>query len=944
MANASLIDGPGPSGRGRGRRWTGVFLTLAAILFIAVFGVKPYADYLWFRDDAGYPRMFALQYETAATLFGLAFIVTWPCLYLAFRRAVQYRLVFQGVPTQAQQVLASGLSFIERRGPTIAWLGAPLVALVLASGFSGNWNAWLLFTNGGSFGRKDPIFGLDYGFFVFRLPFWNALVGYALGIAVLGTLAIGAVQAALLSVQSLARAEHGGPSPRGSLMVGLAIIAALLGGQTILGTYEAELGPGAQFVGPGFAGVQRLHATQAFGFLLFGLALWILIEARFSGKFRSVTIGAGIVVAFGVIGVGLVPAVTEGVYVGPNKLSVEAPFADRALAATKFGFGIDTIDARPMVVHDAPSSAEVEAARSTFENMRLWDPEVFQRVSEGTQGFKPYYTFNDVEIDRYKVDGRQRMVMLSPRDLRLAGLDPAAQRNWVITKLNYTHGFGAVLAPVNEATPQGQPNYWIKDLPPTYPHGLELTEPRIYFSDFEEQGVGEQDFAVVSTRVDEFDYPGQTEQTSSVHRWQGRRGISVGNFGSRLLFALTLGDINLLIAPNLTGESRLLLHRHIRDRAGLLFPFLRFDQDPYVAIVGGRMVWILDGYTSTDRLPYGARVTFKDGEASYIRNSVKVTVDAYTGHMTAFAVQPDEPILRTYRRIFPGLIHPLEEASAELRAHFRYPEDLFDAQSRVMTTYHVPDGLTFMKNSDAWSLANERTLNGERGILRPYFVQMRLPDEERDEFLLMRPFTPAGKDNMSGWLAAHCDGDQYGKLTLYQFNSGTPVLGPAQMENLFVQDPTIADLNRQLNNDQSQIVVGNLLVIPVGSSMVYAESLFLQSRTSGTQAIPELKKVILATKSNIAVGNTFDEAYGKLFGTATPSQPAGEPTPGTPVAPSKPSVGGGTDSSAKKALKAAQGLLDQADAALRKGDFAAYGELQKRLRAELKKALGEGGG
>jgi uncharacterized membrane protein (UPF0182 family) len=930
-------------------------LVVAAVIFVFLFAVKPYTEYLWFRDDAGYPKVFVLGYETSAVLFGIAFLITWPILYLAFRRAVRYRLVFQAVPNQAQQVVAALLSFVETQGPSIAWFGAPLVSLPLALGFGQNWNAWLLFVHGVPFGQKDPIFGLDYSFFVFQLPFYNALIGYALEIAILATILVGGIQIALVSVQNLARAEVGGPSPRASLMVGLGVVSALLGIQTYLSAYEIALGAGSQFVGPGFSGVQRLHAVQGLGMVLVVLAVWLVLEGRFGKGYRSLIFGGGFALLFAVIGVGLVPAVTEGVYVGPNKLSVEAPFANRALKATKFGFGLDSIEARPMDVHDTPTGNEVESAKSTFANMRLWDPEVFNRVIEGTQGFKPYYRFNDVDIDRYTIGGQERMVMVSPRDLQISGLDPAAQKNWVVTKLNYTHGFGMVLAPVNEASVQGQPNFLIKDLPPVTTPDLQLTEPRIYFADNQSA----EDYAVVSTNVDEFDYPGQTEQTSTVHRWQGKRGVSVGSLGNKLLFASALGDINLLISPDVKGESRLLLHRNVKERAGLLYPFLSFDKDSYVALIGGRLKWILDGYTSTDRIPYGARILFHDVEASYIRNSVKVVVDAYTGQMTAYAMMPDEPLLRTYERIYPKLIHPLSEASAELRAHFRYPEDLFEVQTQILTTYHVDNGATFLRNSDGWSIPNERGLNGERTPLKPYFVQMRLPDEQRDEFLLMRPFAPAGKDNMSGWLAAHCDGDQYGKLTLYQFNSGTQVLGPAQMENLFVQDPTVAEINRQLNNDQSQIVVGNLLVIPVGSSMVYAESLFLQSRTNGVQAIPELKKVILATKNKIAVADTLEEAYEQLFGRVVPgnpnpgaSAPAGTGKPGeTSIAPqnvanpsaTNPSTGNqagsGGSSDAKEALKSAQQLLDRADAALRKGDFATYGALQKKVKALIQRAL-----
>ncbi|MHB8635007.1 MAG: UPF0182 family protein, partial [Fimbriimonadaceae bacterium] len=564
------------------------------------------------------------------------------------------------------------------------------------------------------------------------------------------------------------------------------------------------------------------------------------------------------------------------------------------------------------------------------------DPSVMQAAIDQLQSFKQYYAFNDVDIDRYKIQGADgathtRMVMVSPRDISLPGLGDMAQ-TWVNTKLVYTHGYGVVVAPVNEANALGQPVPLVGDLPVTGPAQFHLDHPQIYFSDFRpETGDSVDNYAVVNTRVNEFDYP--TQSGNATHRWTGTTGVRIDGLATRIAFSIALGDGNLLVTNNLITGSRLLLHRGVIDRASRLYPFLSFDKDPYIVVLNGRLVWVLDGYTSTDRIPYSQFATIGNRTVNYVRNSVKVAIDAYTGQMTAYATRQDDPILQSYESIYPGLIHPLSEVSPELKAHFRYPEDLFSAQTEVLCTYHVTDPQQFLSNGDAWSIPNERGLNGEdREASRPYFIEMRLPDGAADEFLLIRGFTPSTRDNLSGWIAAHCDGADYGKLTLYLFSKGDTVPGPWQVENLFVQDPRIADVNRQFNNDQSRIVVGNLLVVPVGHSIVYAESLFLQGR-SAVRGIPELRRVILADKNRIVMGDNYADALAQLFGSSAPTVPSTKPS--SPNAASAPSAK--TPEATQVAAAAKE--LDDADAALRAGNFAKYGELQKKARALLQQLM-----
>jgi uncharacterized membrane protein (UPF0182 family) len=400
----------------------------------------------------------------------------------------------------------------------------------------------------------------------------------------------------------------------------------------------------------------------------------------------------------------------------------------------------------------------------------------------------------------------------------------------------------------------------------------------------------------------------------------------------RALFALRLADGNLLVSGNIDGNSRLLIRRGVLERATAVYPFLKFDADPYIVISEGRLRWILDAYTTTAMIPYSSRIGLGPSGINYIRNSVKVVVDAYTGEMDAYQFE-DEPIIRTWQKVYPGLIKSRAEFPKALEKNIRYPEDMLRIQATGLSEYHVTDPVAFLNNGDAWEIASERGLSGAQETMRPYYVLMVLPGEKKDEFLQILPFTPRTKPNMSGWLAAKCDPEDYGKLLLYRYTKGSLVNGPAQMEAIFNQDRIVADINRQFNNEQSQILVGNMLVVPIGSSVMYVEPLFLRSRTAGIQAIPELKKVILAFKNKVVVGDSYEEALQKLLAGGAPTIATKGDKPSTPEKPAN-----AEDAAAQEALR----VFNAADQALKAGDFAKYGDLRKQLKVQLERlALGK---
>jgi uncharacterized membrane protein (UPF0182 family) len=910
-----------------------VFLIIAAIALLLA-TLAPYVDYLWFLHDARQPRVFTLGYETKGLLFLPAFFGTWALMHFSLKRALKVSLVYLQNPSTGGQVFLSNLlHYVQERGAAFVRVLAPVLAFLSATGFANEWSTYLLAAHGQPFGMKDPLFGLDLGFFVFTLPWYRALVNYAFGVLLLTTILTVALYAGLQLLAAMAKVELGRPNIRFHICLLTGITLLILAGQIFLKTYQFGLAQGAQFTGAGYTAHIVLVVQRGAAILVALLGLGSLVLSRSQAAYALLFRGGIAVVALSILGLGIVPAIIQNAFVEPDKINKESPYASRAIKMTRYAYGLDKIAARDFPVQDIPTRQDLDASRATLDNMRLWDPEIVRQSVEVLQGLKQFYRFNDVDVDRYRIGGKVTEVMLAPRDVQFSGLSDNA-RTWVNERLQYTHGFGIAMASVNSATADGQPSLLIKDIPPTTPADLPIKEPRVYYSDFRDvAGNPEDEYALVHSNQPEFDYPAQDkEETNS---WQGKGGIPIGGFFRRLSLATSLGDGNLLVSGNVTGETRLLMHRSILDRCSRIYPFLRLDDDPYIVLLDGKLYWLLDGYTVTDQMPYSDLSGIGESQVNYIRNSVKIVVDAYTGDTTAYAIDGAEPVLRAYRQIYPGLIRDVSDMAPGLRAHFRYPERMFRLQAAELTQYHVMDPVAFLNNNDAWEMPQERGLSGSRTPLAPYYVQMTLPGESSDGFVLMLPFTPRSKPNMSGWLAAHCDPDRYGQLVLYNFAKGANVGGAEQMETTFASDPKVNGARLQLQGGgtgDTDVILGNMLVIPIGNSVMYAESLFPINRRSGLQAMPRLKKVVLGFNGRIEVGDTYAEALDHLIspitGAASPATPT-QPTTSQPVKEQPAGV--------REALQ----LFDRADAALKAGDFGKYGELQKQLRAKLQQLAGK---
>lgn len=938
MSHIHIEGDEPPFDRRAFRRMTRTSLVAVGLVLLLALGfsiVTPYTEWLWYRYDARQPSVYLTAYATRGWLFLGSLLLLWPLMHLSFSLAFRQSAVYLDRPDSLGRVIAANvIRVVQTRGPGIVRFAAPVLAFFFATGFSNEWLTFLMARNSVPFGQTDPLFGRDLAFFVFELPWYRAIANSVFAALLVTTLATVGVYVAMQAMAALAKIELGRPQVRRhlSILVGLTILA--LAAQMGLKLFEFGLLDGAQFTGAGYTANLQLTLTKIFVGLLAVLGLGTIAVGVAGGTYRFLGFAAGAAGAYFLIALLIIPTVVQRAIVEPDKINRESRFAERAIKMTRFAYGLDRIEVKDVTVRERPTAAEVTNADFTLENMRLWDPDVYRQAIQGLQALKPYYEFHDVDIDRYQIGDQRRMVLMSPRDIRIEGLSNEA-RTWVSERLVYTHGYGVVMSPVNEANSQGQPNFLARDIPTRLTAGLNLEQPRLYFSDFRDAvGSRSDPYVYVNTRVPEFDYPAEGDEPRT-YRWTSERGIPVGGLLARLAFSLRFADGNLLISGNITGNSRLLMRRNIVERASRIYPFLRFDGDPYLVVREGRLLWILDAYTVTDRIPYSARIGFDNNRLNYIRNSVKVTLDAYSGESNAYAIDADDPVLKVFRRIYPGLVLDADRIPAGLNAHWRYPDDLFLIQSSVLTQYHVTAPQAFLDNRDAWAIPNQRGPNGERSNVRPYYVMMRLPEGD-EGFKLILPFTPNRRENMSGWLAAHCDPDRYGQLTLYRYTRGSTVYGPSQIEAFFSQDEEIANINRQFNNEQSEIVVGNLLVMPIGQSVMYAESLFLQSRTAGISPIPELRKVVLALKDRVVVADTYPEALQKLFGEGFVPDAGPAPAPGAQPTPAPtPTPGVMTLSEYRRRVGEAAALLNRADQALRQGDFARFGELQKQARQRL---------
>jgi uncharacterized protein len=836
---------------------------LAGGLFLGLVFLVPglihlWVDWLWFQE-VGFEPVFVRELVTKAVLFVAAGAVAFGFLFGNLRLAQRGRVfnpVLVKLNPEAPPVDVTEL--LRKLALPLALFLSAIVALSATRA----WMVVLQFVNRVPFGSADPVFSRDVGFYIFSLPALAAGLESLLALVVFGLmLAVPLywLRGDIIVAPQGVRVEPSAARHMGVLVIGLFLALGLQ--NWFLRVPELLYSTTGPLVGASYAdlharlpGLRIAAVTAVVSGVIVGLGLY---------RQRLVPYAVIAAVLYGVVSIGATrayPAAVQRFAVAPTELTMEEPQLRHHLEATRRAWALDNVEIRDITGDARLTLADLENNRPTIDNVRLWDRDPLLQTYGQLQEIRTYYDFISVDDDRYWIDGAYRQVLISPRELNSASLPT---RTFINEHLTFTHGMGVTLGPANQVTEEGLPVLFIKDLPPVSSVSIEVTRPQIYYGELT------NNFVFTATRRPEFDYPsGEANHFTS---YTGAGGVASGGLVRRALLAWRFGTLNILLSRDITGDSRILYHRNIRERAARALPFLRFDADPYIVITeDGELKWILDAYTTSRRYPYAQRLG--DG-TNYMRNSVKVVIDAYDGDIQAYIADPHDPIIQTYDRIFPGIFQPLTAMTENLRAHIRYPEDLYRVQTQLFATYHMREPELFYHREDQWQIPSLG--DGERRDLFMRRIIMRLPDGAEPEFIFMTPFTPRQKDNLASWMVARSDGEHYGRLAVYRFPKQSLVFGPRQVVNRINQDTEIARQVSLWDQRGSQVIRGELLVIPVEESLIYVQPLYL--RAEGGR-IPELKRVIVAYQNQVVMEETLEEGLEVLFGLRRPSIP--QVTPG----------------------------------------------------------------
>ena len=882
-------------------------------------------DWAWFSSIA-YVGVFWTVFATKAALFVVVFVVStlllWANAALALRftsrRPLRLPVAFDpGFATfQASPGPWAG-SYGLQPSPFVWRLLTVAVAVILglliAWGETGRWDLILRFISQAPYGQNDPLFGKDISFFLFSLPFYVALKNFLLWILLLASLMAGSIYFLHddISLDSPAWSVSPSAIAHGSALLGLYF--AVKAWSYVLDRYLLLYDDNGVVVGAGYTDV---HVELPVLWLLIVLAAVAAIVAWANVRLRTIRllIAAPLLVFGGsFLFAELIPGLFERFFVKPNELQLETPYIRQNIALTREAYNLDQIAVKPFPAEQDLTFQSLKDNSGTIDNIRLWDWQPLMDTYAQLQEIRTYYRFLDVDVDRYHLGDSYQQVTLAARELDPSLLSANAQ-TWVNLHLLFTHGNGVVMSPVTQKSAEGLPIFYLKDIPPVATGGPPITEPRIYF------GQGSPGYVIVKTGTPEFDYPKGKDNVYA--RYDGGDGIPIGGIGWKALFAWQMDDLNILLSDYIASESRILLHRNIKDRVGTIAPFLQLDRDPYVVISEGRLYWIQDAYTTSEWFPYANPEP--GGDINYIRNSVKIVIDAYNGTVTFYVADAADPIVATYRRIFPSLFKPFDAMPPDLQRHIRYPEDLFTIQALQYRAYHMDAPEVFYNREDLWQFPREPTAPDEMNAggetrMAPYYIMMRLPGEPQTEFFLMLPMTPSKRENMIAWLAARCDLPEYGKLIVYEFPKDKLVYGPFQIEALINQNTEISQQISLWNQMGSRVIRGTLLVVPIGNSVLYVSPLYLRAQSG---QLPELKRVIAAYGDRVVMEETLPAALAALFKGSAPV--ASLPTPGS-------SPSGPADERARQALAGYDRAIDR----LRAGDWAGFGAELDALRPLL---------
>ena len=947
---------PGMGLPGRPRLLTPVVVIVAVILVIGGIFVSLYTDLLWFRE-VGFTTVWSTVLTTKVMLFFSFGLVM--ALLIGSNIAIAYRLRPPFRPMSLEQ------QNLERyRVAVEPFLRLVLIMASLVFGlFAGlsamsRWQVWILFKNSTSFGQVDAQFGKDISYFAMVYPFQRFLLGFLMTAMILSLLAAAATHYLFGGLRLQTAGDKVSPAARAHLSVLLGVVVLLKAVSYWLDRYGLAFSERGRVQGASYTDV---HAVLPAKTILVGIAIICALLFFANIVVRNILLPAGalalLVISAVLIG-GVYPAYTQQFRVKPNELQREAKYIDRNIEATRKAYAIDDVKTMPYEAKSTASQAELRSDKGTVPNIRLLDPNVLSDTFRQFQGLRAYYAFNEsLDIDRYDLGDGLTDYVVAVRELNTLGLRDQ-QKNWINEHLVYTHGNGIVLAPANRVNAQGRPDFVVGDLPVKTPTGLPLAEPRVYF------GEGTNDYSVVKTQQDESDGPVGSGGSEADYNYKGDGGVQLSGVVRKLAYALKFREKNLLLSGALSSESRIMYIREPRARVQKVAPFLKLDGDPYPAIVEGKIIWIVDGYTTSAGYPYSQRTTLgavtadsqssgrsrlPDQSVNYIRNSVKATVDAFTGEVTLYEWDTEDPVLKTWSKAFKDVITPKSEIPSGLEAHFRYPEDFFKVQRDLLGRYHLTEAADFFQGEDYWQIPGDpssrvtagadtdRTNASPGSLFRtgqgapdqpPYYVVQQFPGSNKPTFSLTSAFVALRRQNLTAVASVSSDPGDYGTIRVLELPDSLTVNGPQQVANLFGSDARVRDDLLPLERGNADVVVGNLLTLPVGGGLLYVEPIYVRAR--GDNSYPTLQLVLAAFGDRVASAPTLGAALDELFGAgATTGTPKPTPSPGASPAP--------TDSLAA-AIADADAAFRAGQEALKRGDFAAYGEEQKKLAAALERA------
>jgi uncharacterized protein len=900
-----------------------MFVALIIIPWLASFAT----DWLWF-SEIGFQSVFATSLAWRIGLFIAGGLFTFAYFYGNVRLArgagtgfpVLYVNRGDGVPIDISRMLTKVFLPV-----------AFVLSFLTAVSLSASWMILLKGLNGVPVGTTDPLFGRDVSFYLFRLPLIAGVLGTLITLTFLALIAVGAMYWMRNDITLPPR--HASAKPRaarhlGALLVVLYVLLAvrhwIVGTSNLLYSNTSSALMGASYT--------DVHVALP-GLYVAAIAALIAAAWIIAGIVREKLVGAALAatifyVVVSVLARGIVPAAYQKFIVSPNELTREAPYLRDHIAATRIAWGLDSVTSRDLSGEKQLTVADIRANAATVDNVRLWERALLQQTFSQLQEIRTYYDFVSVDDDRYIIDGKYRQVHLSARELNSESLPT---RTFINERLTFTHGMGVTMAPVNQVTSEGLPVLFIKDLPPVSTVSIKLTRPQIYYGELTKE------YVFVGTGQKEFDYPAGDANIYTTYT--GRGGVPIGSFIRRVLYAFQLGSLKMILSDDIKGNARILYRRTVMERARTAMPFLDFDDDPYLTVTdAGHLKWILDAYTESDSYPYSQRTS---RGTNYMRNSVKVVIDAYEGTVDAYIADPNDAVVKTYARIFDGIFKPLTAMPADIRRHVRYPGDLFRIQTALHATYHMVQPETFYHREDQWQIpGGARQGTNDNPFMR--HIIMKLPGEKEPEFIYMTPFTPRGKDNLAAWMVARMDGDNYGKLSVYRFPKQSLVYGPNQIANRINQDTEISQQITLWNQSGSRVIRGELLVIPIEESLIYVQPIYLRAEGGN---IPELKRVVVAHENQVVMRESLEEGLNALFGAGAARLERTTARDSAAAAGSEPSVAGGRPAPAAGAtpsaadaelLRQAQAHYDRAIAAQRAGNWTEYGREIEQLGAAIR--------